>query len=78
MAHLGITLQLLRENQLFVKLNKCEFWLLEVKFLGHVFFKEGVAVDPTKVEVVLDWRQPINVFESQIFFRLAGYYRRFV
>ena len=76
--HLGIVLQTLREHQLYAKLSKCEFWLSEVKFLGHVISKEGVAVDPAKVEAVLDWRQPRNVFEVRSFLGLAGYYRRFV
>ena len=77
-VHLGIALQILRENQLYAKLSKCEFWLPEVKFLGHVVSKEGVAVDPAKVETVLDWRQPRNVSEIRSFLGLAGYYRRFV
>ena len=60
------------------KLNKCEFWLPEVKFLGHVVSKEGVTVDPTEVEAVLNWQQPRNIFEVRSFLRLARYYRHFV
>ena len=56
----------------------CEFWLEEVKFLGHVVSKGGVAVDPSKVEVVMEWKQPKSVFEIQSFLGLAGYYRRFI
>jgi len=53
--HLQIVLQILRENKLYAKLSKCEFWLEKVKFLGHVISNKGVLVDPTKVEAVLQW-----------------------
>lgn len=43
---------MLREKKLFAKLSKCDFWLEEVSFLGHVISKGGVAVDPSKIEVV--------------------------
>ncbi|XP_028763323.1 uncharacterized protein LOC114721630 [Neltuma alba] len=56
--HLRIVLQILRENKLYAKLSKCEFWLKEVKFLGHVVSAKGVAVDPSKVEAVLKWELP--------------------
>ena len=59
--HLFITLQVLRENQLFAKLSKCDFWLKEVNFLGHIISKAGVAVDPSKVKVVTEWPQPKSV-----------------
>ncbi|XP_057485869.1 uncharacterized protein LOC130772149 [Actinidia eriantha] len=52
-SHLSIVLELLREHQLYAKLSKCEFWLSEVKFLGHVVSKDGVSVDPGKIESVL-------------------------
>ena len=50
--HLRVVLQTLRENKLYAKLNKCEFWLKEVVFLGHVISAEGIFMDPKKVEVV--------------------------
>ena len=53
--HLRLVLQKLRENQLYAKLTKCEFWLKEVAFLGHVISNGGVVVDPSKVEDVLKW-----------------------
>ena len=56
--HLSIALQVLRENQLFAKLSKCDFWLKEMNLLGHVISKAGVAVDPSKLKVVIDWPQP--------------------
>jgi hypothetical protein len=53
--HLRVVLQTLRENQLYAKLDKCEFWLQQVVFLGHVISAEGMLVDPRKVEAVLKW-----------------------
>ena len=56
--HWRIVLQLLRDHQLYAKFNKCEFWLTEVRFLGHVVSASGVSVDPEKVEVVMSWERP--------------------
>ena len=77
-SHLSVVLKLLREHQLYAKLSKCEFWLSEVKFLGHVVSKNGISVDPGKIESILTWEHPKNVFEIRSFLGLAGYYRRFV
>ena len=76
--HLRIVLQALRDHQLYAKFSKCEFWLTEVKFLGHVVSVSGVLVDPEKVEVVMSWARPKSVFEIHSFLGLAGYYRRFI
>ena len=59
--HLRLVLQTLREHQLYGKFSKCEFWLQEVRFLGHVVSKDRIAVDPSKVEAVLDWQAPTTV-----------------
>jgi hypothetical protein len=56
-------LEILRENKLYAKLDKCEFWLKEVIFFGHVISAGGICVDPGKVEAVLKWEKPINVTE---------------
>jgi hypothetical protein len=76
--HLREVLQTLKEHRLYAKLNKCEFWLKEVTFLGHVILAEEILVDPRKVEAVLKWERPTNVTEIRSFLGLAGYYRRFI
>ena len=53
--HLRLVLGKLREHQLYAKFSKCEFWLKEVGFLGHVISGEGIAVDPTNVDTVTKW-----------------------
>src|SRR5437764_10458852 len=76
--HLRIVLDRLREHQLYAKFSKCQFWLKEVSFLGHILSAKGVAVDPSKVQEVLDWKSPTSVTEIRSFLGLAGYYRRFI
>jgi hypothetical protein len=76
--HFWVILQRLRDHQLYAKLSKCAFWLREVPFLGHVISTEGIAVDQSKVQEVLDWKSPKSVTQIRSFLRLAGYYRRFI
>ncbi|XP_050896896.1 uncharacterized mitochondrial protein AtMg00860-like [Lathyrus oleraceus] len=76
--HLRIVLQVLKEKRLYAKLSKCEFWLREVSFLGHVVSGDGIAVDPSKIDAVLQWEAPTSVTEIRSFLGLAGYYRRFI
>ena len=71
-------LETLRKEQLYAKLSKCEFWLNEVSFLGHLVSKEGIQVDPRKIEVIIEWKPPRNVTEVHSFLGLVSYYRRFV
>jgi hypothetical protein len=73
--HLRIILQRPRDHQLYAKFSKCAFWLEEVPFLGHVISAEGIAVDPSKVQEVLEWKSPRSVMQISSFLELAGYYR---
>jgi hypothetical protein len=76
--HLRLVLQKLRENQLYTKLNKCEFWLKEVSFLSHIISEGRISVDPSKVKDVLSWKTPQNVSNIRSFLSLAEYYRIFI
>jgi hypothetical protein len=76
--HLRMVLQKLRENQLYAKLNKCQFWLKEVSFLGHIISEGGISIDPNKVKDVLSWNTPQNILNNRSFLGLIGYYRRFI
>ena len=76
--HLRNVLSILREKKLYAKFSKCEFWLNEVAFLGHVISGKGISVDPRKIEAVVEWEVPTNVTEVRSFLGMAGYYRRFV
>ena len=77
-AHLRTVFQTLREHKLYGKLKKCEFWLEEVVFLGHVISKEWIKVDPQKAKTIIDRPRPTNLTKIRIFLGLTGYYRRFV
>jgi hypothetical protein len=76
--HLRIVLQKLREHRLYAKLSKCEFWMKQVTFLGHIISKGGISVDPSKIQDVLGWNAPTSVGDIQSFLGLAGYYQRFI
>jgi hypothetical protein len=69
--------QRLRDCQLYAKLSKCEFWISEVLFLGHIINQDGLDVDP-KVVDILDWKAPRDVRGIKSFIGMAGYYRRFI
>jgi hypothetical protein len=76
--HLCLVLQCLREHKLYGKLSKCSFYQSKIHYLGHVISGEGIAVDPAKVEAIMEWPTPTNVPEVRSFMGLAGYYRWFI
>ncbi|KAK9930076.1 hypothetical protein M0R45_027133 [Rubus argutus] len=71
-------LQVLRAHKLYAKFEKCDFWQSQVKFLGHVVSHRGIAMDPAKIESVMEWKAPTSPTEVRSFLGLAGYYRRFI
>ena len=71
--HLKIALQTLWDKQLFAKFSKCEFWLREVGFLGHIVSASGIQVDPRKISTIMDWKPPRNVSEVCSFLGLSSY-----
>ncbi|GJV80886.1 putative reverse transcriptase domain-containing protein [Tanacetum coccineum] len=77
-GHLKLILKLLKEEELYAKFSKCEFWLSKVQFIGHVIDSEGIHVDPAKIESIKDWASPKTPTEIRQFLGLADYYRRFI
>jgi len=76
--HFRTILNILREKHLYAKLSKCEFWMSEIQYLGHVISAQGIAINPSNVEVVLQWERPKTITKIRSFVKLAGYYRRFI
>ncbi|GKC95252.1 putative reverse transcriptase domain-containing protein [Tanacetum coccineum] len=73
--HLRLMLELLKKERLYTKFSKCECWLQEVHFLGHVVNHNGIHVDPSKIEAVKNWKAPMTPSKVRSFLGLAGYYR---
>ncbi|GKE99035.1 putative reverse transcriptase domain-containing protein, partial [Tanacetum coccineum] len=76
--HLRLVLGLLKKEKLYAKFSKCEFWLREVQFLGHVINGNGIHVDPSKIKDVKNWKSPRTSTEVRSFLGLVGYYHRFI
>ncbi|KAJ9564890.1 hypothetical protein OSB04_000856 [Centaurea solstitialis] len=70
-THLREVLEVLRREQLYAKFSKCAFWLQEVQFLGHIVNREGIKVDPSKIEAVMSWEVPKTPSEIRSFLGLA-------
>ncbi|GJU87763.1 putative reverse transcriptase domain-containing protein [Tanacetum coccineum] len=76
--HLKLILELLKKEELYAKISKCEFWIPKVQFLGHVIDSKSIHVDPAKIESIKDWTSPKSPTEIRQFLGLAGYYRKFI
>ena len=74
---LGNNFSTLKKTKQYAKLSRCDFWLKEVLFLGHIVSAEGIKVDPAKIEFIRNWKAPRNVTKVRSFVGLARYYRRF-
>jgi hypothetical protein len=75
--HLKTVLEVLRQNKLFAKLSKCTFGQTEIDYLGHIISKDGVATDPSKLQIIQQWPSPTTITQLRAFLGLTGYYRRF-
>ena len=78
MSHIRAVLTMLREHQLFLKRSKCSFGETSVAYLGHVVSGEGVAMDTSKVQAIMEWPTPSSVHALLGFLGLVGYYRHFI
>jgi hypothetical protein len=76
--HMKMVLEVLREHQLYSKLSKFSFYQNQIHYLGHIISKDGIVVDPEKIEVIKEWSVPKNVTEVRSFMGLASYYRRLI
>lgn len=76
--HLRLILELLKKEKLYTKFSKCEFWIKQVHFLGHIVSNKGIHVDPAKLETVKNWEAPKMPTEVHQFLSLLGYYQRFI
>jgi hypothetical protein len=70
--HMRLVLQKLRDNQRYAKYSKCEFWIDEVSFLGHIISNGGISVDPAKVKEIVAWSIPTTVRRFGVSWDLSG------
>ncbi|GJS52315.1 putative reverse transcriptase domain-containing protein [Tanacetum coccineum] len=71
-VHLKTILDLLKTEMLYAKFSKCEFWLKEVQFLGHVVNRDGIHVDPSKVDSVKNWKVPESHQQKSVHSRIGS------
>jgi hypothetical protein len=76
--HVKRVLDVLRKEQLFLKLSKCEFGKTSLIYLGHIVGGGELKIDPSKVKVILEWSRPSNVTEVRSFLGAAQYWRKFI
>jgi len=77
-THVKKVLQVLKDHSLLVKLEKCEFYKSEVKFLRHIISRKGIRIDPEKIKAMLNWPEPQSIKDIQAFLSLANFNRRFI
>ena len=77
-AHVRSILQVLRENKLYAKVQKCEFAREQMTFVGYMVSRAGIGMDPEKIKSILEWPVPTSVKEVQSFLGFANFYRKFI
>ena len=78
MDHLRQVFQLMRDNQIYAKRKKCFFMQEKIPYLGHIISKDGIEMDPKKVETITNWPEIKSIKQLRAFLGLMGYYRRFL
>jgi hypothetical protein len=78
LQHLRQILQTMRDNQIYGKMKKCIFMKDEAPYLGHIISKDGIKMDPKKVETIQNWPEITTIKQLQAFLGLMGYYRKFI
>jgi hypothetical protein len=73
-----MTLDILRQNQMFAKMSKCRFGYAKVDYLGHIVSAQGVSTDPETIQAMVDWPFPKNIKSLRGFLGLTRYYRKFI
>ncbi|KAH9244808.1 hypothetical protein BASA81_017770 [Batrachochytrium salamandrivorans] len=76
--HVRQVLQILKDNNLFCKAEKCHFYQTEIKYLGYIISPNGTSMDPSKISAVQDWPAPKKVCELQVFLGFTNFYRALV
>jgi hypothetical protein len=76
--HLRQVLEVLRKNQLYGKIEKCDFFKDSIEYLGHIVSADGIKTDPSKVETICNWLRPTNLKEIQLFLGMCNYYHCFI
>jgi len=77
-CHIKKVFDVLKSENLYLKLSKCEFGKTSLIFLGHIVGNGQLKIDPSKVEMIMNWPEPTNVTEVQIFLGAVQYWRRFI
>ena len=75
--HLRIVLQVLREQQLYAKFSKCDFFKDKIRYLEHVVSNDGISIDTNKANSIMEWSNPKNIYDIRLFMGITGYYQKF-
>lgn len=76
--HLATLMILLRDHQLYAKINKCHFFQSQIQYLGHVISQEGIKMDLERIKSIMEWPTTTNVDEVKYFMVLVVYYKEFI